>query len=52
VIFVIGRMTGVLFAVPPADPLRHSGLFLVARFRALLSAPRAVAAKGFGVEKL
>ena len=30
--FVIGGMTGVLLAVPPADFVLHNGLFLVAHF--------------------
>src|SRR6202012_835250 len=32
VTFVIGGMTGVLMAVPPADFLLHNSLFLVAHF--------------------
>jgi cytochrome o ubiquinol oxidase subunit 1 len=32
VTFVIGGMTGVLLAVPPADFVLHNGLFLVAHF--------------------
>ncbi|MFW2618773.1 cbb3-type cytochrome c oxidase subunit I, partial [Klebsiella pneumoniae] len=30
--FVIGGMTGVLLAVPPADFVLHNSLFLVAHF--------------------
>ncbi|EWY42593.1 cytochrome O ubiquinol oxidase [Skermanella stibiiresistens SB22] len=32
VTFVIGGMTGVLLAVPPADFVLHNGLFLIAHF--------------------
>ena len=32
VTFVIGGMTGVLLAVPPADFVLHNSLFLVAHF--------------------
>ncbi|WP_188657839.1 cytochrome o ubiquinol oxidase subunit I [Sphingomonas metalli] len=32
VVFVIGGMTGVLLAVPPADFMLHNSLFLVAHF--------------------
>ena len=32
VTFIIGGMTGVLLAVPPADFLLHNSLFLVAHF--------------------
>ena len=32
VTFVIGGMTGVLLAVPPADFMLHNSLFLVAHF--------------------
>ncbi len=32
VTFVIGGMTGVLMAVPPADFVLHNSLFLVAHF--------------------
>jgi cytochrome o ubiquinol oxidase subunit 1 len=36
VTFVIGGMTGVLLAVPPADFLLHNSLFLVAHFHNVL----------------
>ena len=32
VTFVIGGMTGVLLAVPPADFVLHNNLFLIAHF--------------------
>ena len=32
VTFVVGGMTGVLLAVPPADFVLHNSLFLVAHF--------------------
>jgi len=35
-IFVIGGMTGVLMAIPPADYLVHNSLFLIAHFHNVL----------------
>ena len=36
ILFVIGGMTGVLMAIPPADFMVHNSLFLVAHFHNVL----------------